>query len=222
MVPRDPHRDQPVLAGGAPLSQAAGALVLLHGRGGSAQEMLNLARELDRPQFAWFAPQAAGRMWYPFSLLEPLERNRSHLSSAIGLVKKLLGRIEEAGLGAERVVLFGFSQGAGVVLDFAVRHPCRYGGIVAAAGGLLGPEGPARDYTGSLAGTPVFLGLGDRDPHVPKRRMTETAAILERMGAVVTQRIYPEVGHALVPDELAALAAVLDQVSHAPGPGSPA
>jgi predicted esterase len=221
MVPRDPHRDQPVLAGGAPLSEAAGALVLLHGRGGSAQDMLTLARELDRPSFAWFAPEAAGRAWYPFSLLEPLERNRAHLSSAVGLVKRLLGRIEEAGLAAERVVLFGFSQGAGVVLEFAVRYPRRYGGIVAAAGGLLGPEGTPRDYSGSLAGTPVFLGLGDRDPHVPKRRVTETAAVLERMGAIVTQRVYSEVGHTLIPDELAALAAALDQVSQTAGPGSP-
>ena len=219
-MPRDPHRDQPVLAGGASLAQAAGALVLLHGRGGSAQEMQSLAGQLQRPHWAWFAPEAAGRTWYPYSLLEPLERNRSHLHSAVALIQKLMGRIETAGVTRDRVVLFGFSQGAAVVLEFAVRYPCRYGGIVAAAGGLLGPEGTPRDYSGSLAGTPVFLGLGDRDPHVPKRRITETASVLERVGAVVTQRIYPEVGHTLVPDELAALAAVLDQVSHAAGPSS--
>ena len=144
-MPRDPHRDQPVLLGGAPPAEAAGALVLLHGRAGSAQDMLALARDLQATppspqQFAWLVPEAAGRQWYPFSLLEKPERNRPHLSSALALVKRVLEKIAAAGLPAERVVLLGFSQGASVALEFAARNARRYGGLVALSGARSGPR----------------------------------------------------------------------------------
>jgi predicted esterase len=211
-MPKDPHRDQPVLLGGAPPGEAAGVLVLLHGRGGSAQEMLGLARELGRPRFAWFVPEAAGRQWYPYSLLEKLERNQSYLNSALALLKRLLTRIEATPVAPERVVWLGFSQGACLALEFAARNARRYGGIVALSGGLLGPEGTPREYPGSLDGTPVFLGCGDLDPHVPKRRVEETAAVLERLGATVTRRTYPGLGHATNAEELDAVRAMLDGV----------
>jgi len=223
-MPRDPHRDQPVLLGGAPPAEAAGALVLLHGRAGSAQDMLALARDLQahppsphggegdrgRGQFAWLVPEAAGRQWYPFSLLEKPERNRPHLSSALALVKRVLEKIAAAGLPAERVVLLGFSQGASVALEFAARNARRYGGLVALSGALLGPEGTPRDYTGSLAATPLFLGCGDTDPNLPKRRVDETAAVFERLGATVTKRVYPGLGHAIHPDEIAVARGMVD------------
>ncbi len=211
-MPRDPHRDQPVLLAGAPPTEAAGALVLLHGRGSSAQDMLALARELDRPRFAWFVPEAAGRQWYAYSLLEKLERNSSHLNSGLALLKRVLGRIEAAPLPAERVVWLGFSQGACLALEFAVRNPRRYGGVAALSGGLLGPEGTPREYPGSLDGTPVFLGSGDMDPHIPKRRVDETATVLTRLGATVTRRTYSGLGHSTNPDELAAVRAMLDAI----------
>jgi phospholipase/carboxylesterase len=228
-MPRDPHRDQPVLLGGAPTTEAAGALVLLHGRGGSAQDMLALARDLHssspspRPpsphggegdrgrgpeeatgtgRLAWFVPEAAGRQWYPFSLLEKVERNRPHLNSALSLVKRVMERIEAAQIPAERVVLLGFSQGASVALEFAARNARRYGGLVALSGALLGPEGTPRDYAGTLAGTPVFLGSGDSDPHLPKRRVDETATVFERLGATVTRQVYQGLGHAISPEEI--------------------
>ncbi len=211
-MPRDPHGDQPVLLGGAPPAEAAGALVLVHGRGASAQDMLGLARELDRPRFAWFVPEAAGRQWYPYSFLEKIERNQSHLSSALALLERILGRIEAAHLPFDRVVLLGFSQGACLTLEFAARHARRYGGIIGLSGGLIGPEGTPRDYPGSFEGTPAFLGCGDVDPHVPKRRVDETAAVLERMGATVTKRIYPGLGHTISPDEIAFVRETLDAV----------
>jgi len=222
-MPRDPHRDQPVLLGGAPTTEAAGALVLLHGRGGSAQDMLALARELDvgspSPEGrggqgvrTWFVPEAAGRQWYPFSLLEKVERNRPHLNSALSLVKRIMERIEAAQIPAERVVLLGFSQGASVVLEFAARNARRYGGLVALSGALLGPEGTPRDYSGSLAGTPVFLGSGDSDPHLPKRRVDETATVFEKLGAIVTKRLYAGLGHAVHPDEIVAAREVLEKI----------
>jgi predicted esterase len=201
-----------VLTGGAPTTEAAGALVLLHGRGGSAQDMLALARDLERPRFAWFVPEAAGRQWYPFSLLEKVERNRPHLNFALSLVKRVMERIEAAQIPAERVVLLGFSQGASVVLEFAARNARRYGGLVALSGALLGPEGTPRDYPGTLAGTPLFLGSGDSDPHLPKRRVDETATVFEKLGAIVTKRLYAGLGHAVHPDEIVAAREVLEKI----------
>jgi predicted esterase len=151
---------------------------------------------------AWLVPEAAGRLWYPFSLLEKVERNRPALNSALALVKRVMERIAAAQLPPERVVLLGFSQGASVVLEFAARNARRYGGLVALSGALLGPEGTPRDYAGSLAGTPLFLGCGDSDPHLPKRRVDETAAVFTRLGATVTQRVYPGLGHAMNAEEM--------------------
>jgi predicted esterase len=162
---------------------------------------------------AWLVPEAAGRLWYPFSLLEKPERNRPHLNSALALVKRVMEKIAAAQLPPERVVLLGFSQGASVVLEFAARNARRYGGLVALSGALLGPEGTPREYAGSLAGTPLFLGCGDSDPHLPKRRVDETAAVFERLGATVTKRIYPGLGHAIHPDEIAAARAMLEPSS---------
>lgn len=201
-MPRDVHRDQPVLLGGTAPADAAGALVLLHGRGGSAQDMLALARQLDRPRLAWYVPEAAGRAWYPYSMLEKVGRNQSHLNSALRLLKAVLGRVAAAGIPSERVALAGFSQGACLTLEFAVRNPRRYGAIVGLSGGFMGPEGTPREYPGSFDGTPVFLGSGDVDPNVPKRRVDETAAVLERMGAAVTRRLYPGLGHTIAPEEI--------------------
>ena len=214
-MPRDPHRDQPILLGGAPLAEATGALILLHGRGGSAQEMLTLARDLQASSpavLAWLVPEAAGRLWYPFSLLEKVERNRPALNSALGLVKRVMEKIAAANLAPERVVLLGFSQGASVVLEFAARNARRYGGIIAFSGALLGPEGTPRDYEGSLTGTPLFLGHGDSDPNLPKRRVDETATVFERLGAVVTKKMYPGLGHAMNGDEVAVARGMIEAV----------
>jgi predicted esterase len=193
-------------------------MIMAHGRGGSPRDMLALSLELDRPRLACLAPTAAGGSWYPYSFLEPIERNAGPLNSALRLMQTALEKAEAAGFPAERVVLLGFSQGACLALEFAARNARRYGGIIGLSGGLIGPEGTPRDYPGSFDGTPVFLGCGDRDAHVPKRRVDETASVLERMGAAVTERIYQGMGHTVSADEITAVRDLLDRFLAKAGP----
>ncbi len=208
----DPHADQPVRTAGAPLAEARGAVVLLHGRGASAASILTLADALGRPDLAYLAPQAEGWTWYPHSFLAPIEANEPKLSAALAAVGRVVGRIEAAGVGRERIVLAGFSQGACLAAEFAARNAGRRGGVVALSGGLIGPDGTLRDYEGDFGGTPVFLGCADVDPHIPLARVQETAAVFERMGARVDVRIYAGLGHAVNEDEIAAFRALLERV----------
>jgi predicted esterase len=198
-----PHQGQPLLRTGAPAGEARAAVVLLHGRGADAEDILGLAEPLWFPGVAYLAPQAAGRTWYPYSFLVPLHANEPWLSSALARVEEIVGELAGEGLAADRVLLAGFSQGACLTLEYAARHPRRYGGVVAFTGGLIGPPGTPRDYPGSLDGTPAFLGAGDPDPHVPWTRVEESAAVLSRMGAEVQVARYPGLGHAIADDELA-------------------
>lgn len=201
-VKASPHQGQPVAAAGRPLAEADAAVVLVHGRGATAESILTLADELGRPELAWVAPQAAGYTWYPYSFLAPIERNEPYLSSALELLEDVLAKIEAAGIPPERTVLLGFSQGACLSLEFAARHAQRFGGVVALSGGLIGPPGTRRDDVGTFDGTPVFLGCSDQDPHVPEERVHESAEVFRRMEAQVTERIYPGLGHTVNQDEL--------------------
>ncbi len=197
-----PHRGQPVLAAGRSLDEADAAMVMVHGRGATAEDILSLAGELERPELAYLAPQAAGYTWYPYSFLAPMEQNEPGLSSGLEVLGDLLRHLEAHGIPAERTVLLGFSQGACLTLEYAARNARRYGGVVALSGGLIGPPGTPRDYEGSFAGTPIFLGCSDRDPHIPRDRVDESAEVVRRMGAEVTERIYPAMGHTVNEDEL--------------------
>ncbi len=209
----DPHRGQPVLAAGRDIADAAAAMILIHGRGATAESMLQLARELRRDDFAYLAPQAAGYTWYPQSFLAALELNEPFLGSALALVGSVVDDVLRGGMASERVVLLGFSQGACLTTEFAARHARRYGGIVALTGGLIGPDDTPRDYGGSLDGTPVFLGSSDPDFHVPVARVDETERVLARMGAHVTKRIYPGMGHTVNEDELDHVRALMQEVA---------
>lgn len=208
--PRGPHEGGPVLVGGEPLANAREAMVLIHGRGASAEDILSLAAELDRPGFAYLAPQAAGYSWYPQSFLAPLAANEPGLSSALTTIGKVLGRVAASGIPPERTMILGFSQGACLALEFAARNARRWGGIAGLSGGLIGPDGTPRDYQGSLDGTPVFLGCSDIDPHIPLARVHESAAVLRRLGGEVTERIYPRMGHTVNEDEITAVRAIVD------------
>ena len=201
----DPHRGLGVTAAGAPLGEARAAAILIHGRGGSAADILGLARELDRPGVAWLAPQAAANSWYPMSFLAPLESNQPHLDSALAALGRIVDRVAADGPGRERLALIGFSQGACLALELAARRGERLGAVAGLTGGLIGPPGTPRSYPGSLAGTPVLLAAGDPDPHVPWSRVEESAAVFQALGAVVDLRRYPGLPHTVNGDELARL-----------------
>ena len=204
-----PHDHAPVRRAGRPLAEAQAALILVHGRGATAESILSLADYLPHPSMAYLAPQAAGNTWYPNSFLMPMEQNEPYLSSALARLGALLGEVERAGIPAERVVLAGFSQGACLASEFVARHARRYGGLLAFSGGLIGPPGTPRAYDGALDGTPVFLGCSDIDPHIPLVRVNETAEVLARLGAAVDKRIYPRFGHTINQDEIDAAAALV-------------
>lgn len=197
-----PHQGQPVRIAGEPVSRARAAILMMHGRGARAEDILSLANEFDQPGFAYFAPQAAGNTWYPNRFLVPLTMNEPWLSSALTFIDEVLEEIINAGVPAPQIMLLGFSQGACLALEFAARNARRYGGIVGLSGALIGPDDTPRDYKGSLAGTPVFLGCSDVDFHVPKERVHETAEVMRRLGGEVTERLYPNMGHTVNQDEI--------------------
>ena len=207
-----------VLTTGAPLARARAAMVLLHGRGGTAEDILSLAEALAAPDLAYLAPQAPGSTWYPQSFLAPIEQNEPSLSHALAAVGAVVDTVAHAGLAAERVVLLGFSQGGCLALEYAARNARRYGGAVGLSSGLVGPPGTPRDYTGSLAGTPVFLGCSDVDAHIPEWRVHESAQVLRGLGADVTERIYPGMGHLINDDEIAHVARLLESLRAAATP----
>ncbi len=199
----DPHRGQPILMAGEPLNSAQAAMIMVHGRGASAEDILLLVEDLDQAGFAYLAPQAAGHTWYPQSFLAPLANNEPNLSSALALIESVLAHITGAGIPPENTMILGFSQGACLALEFVARHARRYGGVAGLTGGLIGPDETPRDYAGSLAGTPILLGCSDVDMHIPKARVDLTAEVLRHLGGIVTERIYPNMAHIINQDEIA-------------------
>jgi predicted esterase len=187
-------------------------MLMIHGRGARAEDILSLADQFAQPGFAYLAPQATGNTWYPNRFLAPLEENEPWLSSALEFVGDVMGQIVAAGIPAERTILLGFSQGACLTLEFAARNARRYGGIVGLSGALIGPDDTSRDYPGSLAGTPVFLGCSDVDFHVPKERVNETAEVMRKMGGKVTERLYPNLDHTINQDEIDFVRGIMNSV----------
>jgi len=209
---RDPHQGQPGVTAGRPPGEAEAAMILVHGRGASAESILDLAQTLDRPGFAYLAPQASDNTWYPYSFLAPVEQNEPWLGSALALLASVVECVLSAGIPSERLMLLGFSQGACLTVAFIARYPRRYGGVAVLTGGLIGPDETPRNYDGSLSGTPVFFGTSDPDPHVPVARVDESARVLERMDAHVTKRIYPGMPHTVNEDEMEHVRVLMDRL----------
>lgn len=191
-----------VVEAGVKLVDADRALILLHGRGGSAEDILGLADHLPVDGYALLAPQAPQNSWYPYSFLAPPVRNQPFLDASLGLLADLVAEALAAGIGREKLYFAGFSQGACLTLEFAARHAARYGGVVAFTGGLIGDRIYAENYTGAFGGTPFLITGGEPDPHVPAGRVRSTVKLLREMGAAVTDRLYPGRPHTIVSDEL--------------------
>lgn len=195
---------QRIARAGDPLPKARAAMILLHGRGATAEDILTIAAEVDEPGWAYLAPQADGNAWYPNPFTAPIESNEPYLSAALDAVSRVFAMATET-RPAQRVVLLGFSQGACLALEWAARNARRFGGVVGLSGGLIGPEGTPRDYPATFDATPAFLGCSDVDPYIPKERVEEAAGVYTRLGANVTLRLYPGMGHLVGPEEIAVI-----------------
>jgi predicted esterase len=206
---KDPHRGQPVLTLGPAPETARLTMIMAHGRGASAEDMLALAAEFRTADVAFLAPQAAGRTWYPNTFLSPIADNEPWLTSALGVIAGLVDGLIARQVPHRRIALIGFSQGACLALECAARHPQHYAAVIGLSGGLIGPPGTPREYPGAFDGAPVFLGCSDIDPHIPLARVQESAEVFRRMGASVDERIYPRLGHTVNADEIAAVTGLL-------------
>jgi predicted esterase len=207
-----PHQGQPVRTAGTKLESAIAAMVMIHGRSATAETILSLVPAIDTPGFAYLAPQADGNTWYPNSFLAPIPSNEPGISSGIAAITDVLLRIAEAGIPPERTMLLGFSQGACLSLEYSARNARRYGGVAGLSGGLIGPDETPRDYPGSFAGTPIFIGCSDVDSHIPAERVKDSARILGEMGASVTMRLYPGMGHLVNDDEVSTVRTMMAAV----------
>ncbi len=197
-----PHAGQPVLTAGPGVESSRAAMIMLHGRNAGPRNILELAGVLADPAFTYLAPAAAGGTWYPYSFMADKASNEPGLSSGLWVIDQLVRDLESRGVPKRRIVLLGFSQGACLASEYAVRHADRFGGVIVFSGGVIGPPGTTWESPGQFDGTPVFLGCSDVDGHVPKARVDESAAVFERLGAAVTKRIYPGMGHLVNEDEL--------------------
>ncbi len=201
------HENQTLLQSGTPLEAAKAVMILIHGRGDSRQGIMGLSQEFETQDIAFLAPQAANNTWYPFRFIEPTSRNEPYLSSAIQTINNIL-EMTQKHLPLHRTFLLGFSQGACLALEVAARHGAKFGGVIAFSGGLIGDTLEPERYQ-NLEQTPVFLGCSDVDAHIPKTRVEESAAVLERLNANVTMRLYPNFGHAINADELEQARAII-------------
>ncbi len=191
-----------IITAGQDLHKAQKALILVHGRGGHANDILFLADELAVNDFALLAPQATGNTWYPYSFMAPQSQNEPYLFSALNTLKSLVADINEAGISNENIYFLGFSQGACLTLEYVARNAARYGGVVAFTGGLIGDKINRSNYAGDFGGTPIFIGTSDPDPHVPVERVYATTNILKEMNAAVTEKVYAGMGHTINQDEI--------------------
>jgi len=188
-------------------------MILVHGRNALPANILSFVPAFGRPDITYLAPAAAGGTWYPLSFMAEKEKNEPGISSGLWVLEQLVQHVVRSGVAKDRIVLLGFSQGACLTSQFAASHADRYGGVVLYSGALIGPPGTTWDYRGSFGSTPVFLGCSDVDAHVPKTRVDESAAVFQRMGATVTEKIYPGMGHLVNEEEIAFTRTLLDEIT---------
>lgn len=192
-----------IIQAGLPVQAGNKVLIMVHGRGGTAADILGLATHLSVQDFSLLAPQATNHTWYPFSFLAPREQNEPWLSSALDILTEMVSDLNQQGIPSENIYFLGFSQGACLTLEFVTRYAQRYGGVVAFTGGLIGKTLDTESYQGDFKGTPVFIGTADPDPHVPVERVNQTETIVQSLHANVLKKVYKGIGHTIVADEIA-------------------
>lgn len=192
-----------IITAGKNIHDSTRALILIHGRGATAEDILGLGQELHTTDFALFAPQATNYTWYPYSFLAPVTQNEPWLSSAISVLGEIVNDINKQGIPSERIYIAGFSQGACLTLEFATRHAQKWGGIAAFTGGLIGDKLNLDNYKGDFQKTPIFIGSSNPDPHIPVERVQESTKVLRSLNADVIEKIYPNLGHTISYDEIA-------------------
>ncbi|MDZ7719722.1 MAG: dienelactone hydrolase family protein [Balneolaceae bacterium] len=204
-----PHQNSNIVTHGISPGEADLAMIMIHGRGASAQSIITLSNEFDTGKIHYRAPQANQFTWYPYSFLQPTEQNEPGLSSGLQLIFDIISDLENEGIPKEKIVLLGFSQGACLSTEFVARHPAKYGGLIALSGGLIGKSVEKEKYKGDLAGTPYFVGCSDVDPHIPVERVDESVEVLKKLGAHITKKIYPGMGHTVNQDEIEQIKKIL-------------
>lgn len=198
-----PHADQPIYATGTKLEEASAAMILIHGRGANAEDILSLSAPLSFTGLAYLAPQAENFTWYPNRFIFPVEKNEPYLSGALAKVDSIVKEVEARGIPSDKIFLGGFSQGACLASEYAIRNPKKYAGLFIFSGGYIGALNQEREVQGDLQHTPVFIGCSDIDPHIPLERVQETTQLLQAMNAEVTEKIYPGMGHTINDEEIA-------------------
>lgn len=204
-----PHQDQPVIHYGKNLDYASAAMIMIHGRGATAESILTLAHEFNVDGLAYLAPQASGNTWYPYSFLNPIEMNEPGITSGLLLIDTIINDLLTKGFSMDKIFLLGFSQGACLSLEYAARNPAKFGGVFGLSGGLIGPPGTPRNYKGSFNGSKIFLGCSDVDPHIPIERVDETENVFMTMNGNVTKRIYKGMAHTINQDEINFIKSIL-------------
>ena len=195
------HQKEFITAGQS-LEEASKVLIMIHGRGGSAEDILGLSDHLHVKDFAILAPKATGNTWYPYSFLMPPSQNEPWLSSALQVIKEIVNDVVSKGVTQDRIYFLGFSQGACLTLEFVSRNATHYGGVVAFTGGLIGDKIYEQNYAGNFDGTKIFIGTSDPDPHVPVQRVHDSELILRKLNASVTVKVYKGMGHTINQDEI--------------------
>jgi phospholipase/carboxylesterase len=191
-----------IITGGKKIEEAKKALIMIHGRGATAEGILGLAQHLNVEDYTLIAPQATNFTWYPYSFLAPQKQNEPWLSSALDLLNTIVHDINAMGIPSDKIYFLGFSQGACLALEYVARHATKWGGVAAFTGGLIGDALTLDHYKGDFNNTPVFIGTSNPDPHVPVERVLDSIKILQKMNAAVTPKIYPNMGHTISEDEI--------------------
>ena len=194
------HENQKVLFKGD-INSAKSAMIMIHGRGATAESILSLTEEFNGENYIFAAPQANGNTWYPHSFLAPIRDNEPGITSGLKIISDLIEKLNKSGIPDNEIILLGFSQGACLALEYAARNAKSYKGIIGLSGGLIGDKIEEKRYSGSFESCPVFLGCSDIDLHIPLERVNQTETIMKKLGASVTKRIYKNMGHTINGDE---------------------